>query len=318
MANAVAAAVKSRSYDIAFVFGSAMAQYVEPWPDLPAILDLVDVDSDKWAQYSNRSHGPLSWLWRIESRRLEKCESAFVQAFSNTLICTEAEAQLLRSKVPCEKIAVLQNSLDTDYFQPKTVLVPETIRALQPYAIFTGTMDYFPNIDAVQFFCNQVLPLIRAKVPNLSFVVAGRSPSTEVMRLMAQPGVKITGTLPDIRPYLKGAAVAVAPMRIARGVQNKILEALAMDVPVVASSVAASALPREVAMLLAAESEPTLLAARVAEQVLAPPERSGIRREGIKQYIEALDLASQLERLLSDAIERPTVCVKEDPIEVSV
>ncbi len=316
MAKRIADAIQSRSYDLVFVFGSSMAQYVEPWPHLPRILDLVDVDSDKWTQYSSRSRGPLSWLWKLEGRRLQRYESTLVHAFSNTLVCTEAEAQLLRSKVPNGRIEVLQNWLDMEYYRPETVPVPEKIRSLQPYVIFTGTMDYFPNIDAVQFFCREVLPLIRSQVPKLRFVIAGRNPSAHVMRLAEDPAIEVTGTVADIRPYLRGAAVAIAPMRIARGVQNKILEALAMDVPVVASSVAAAALPQALGLLLAAEAEPRLLAARAVDHLLDPAQRTGIKRAAVKRYIEALDLPSQLEQFVRTAAAEQTTRAREDEVEL--
>jgi sugar transferase (PEP-CTERM/EpsH1 system associated) len=297
MAKRIADAVRSRSYDLVFVFGSTMAQYAEPWTDLPKIVDLVDVDSDKWAQFSNHSFGPLSWLWKLESRRLKSYESILVRTFSNTLVCTDAEAQLLRSVAPHGKISVLQNWLDMSYYRPEATSVPEQIRSLQPYLIFTGTMDYLPNVDAVQFFCHAVMPHIRSRVPKLRFVIAGRNPGREVMRLTADPAVVVTGTVSDIRPYLRGAAVAVAPMRIARGVQNKILEALAMNVPVVASSVAAAALPPELALLLAAETSPKLMADRVSELVVSNVERTSGRRESVMRYTESLDLSAQLEQL---------------------
>jgi sugar transferase (PEP-CTERM/EpsH1 system associated) len=317
MTKRVAEAVHTRSYDLVFVFGSSMAQYAEPWPNLPRILDLVDVDSDKWTQYSSYSRGPLSWLWLLEGRRLGQYESILVRGFSNTLVCTEGEGRLLRSKVKQGTISVMQNSLDMDYFAPETVSLPEKIRSLQPYVIFTGSMDYFPNIDAVEFFCQEILPRIRLSIPNLHFVIAGRNPSPRVKRLETENAVEVTGSLPDIRPYLHGAAVAVAPMRIARGVQNKILEALAMDVPVVASSVAADALPRELAVLLAAESDAESLAARVTGYVLDPPVRTGARRASVKRYIESLELPSQLEGFLRSAVAQSTGA-QQDQVEVAV
>jgi len=316
LARRVAQAVRSRPYDLLFVFGSSMAQYVGAFPHLPRILDLVDVDSDKWVQYCRRSHPPLSWIWGLEGRRLATCESTLVRSFSNTLICTEAEAQLLRLTAPNGKISVLQNSLDMDYYRPETVPVYKDIPRRQPYAIFTGTMDYFPNVDAVQFFCREVFPLIRSQVPKLRFVIAGRNPSAQVKRLAVDSAVEVTGTLSDIRPYLRGAAVAVAPMRIARGVQNKILEALAMDVPVVASSVAAAALPQDIAALVAAGTEPRALATFVADSVLAPPERSGARRTAVKRYIDSLDLPAQFEQFLRDAIITRVARTREDQVEI--
>lgn len=318
MAKRVAEAVKSNLYDLVFVFGSSMAQYAEPWPNLPKILDLVDVDSDKWVQYSNHSRGPLARLWRIEGHRLEICESTLVQVFDNTLVCTEAEAILLRTKAYNGKISVLQNYLDLDYYRPDIVPISEKIRSLQPYVIFTGTMDYFPNIDAVLFFCQAVLPVIRLQVPKLRFVIAGRSPSPQVLRLADDPFVEVTGAVPDIRPYLQGASVAVAPMRIARGVQNKILEALAMDVPVVASAAAAAALPREIALLLASATDPDVLAARVVSYLIDSPQWKGGRRDAVKLYMEGLGLPAQLEHYLREVAADRTLRTRENQVEVAV
>jgi sugar transferase (PEP-CTERM/EpsH1 system associated) len=318
MAKRIKQAVESESYHAAFVFGSSMAHFVEPWPQIPTILDLVDVDSDKWTQYSLQSSKALSWLWRLEGKRLEECESNLVQRLANTLVCTDAEARLLRRKAPIGKISVLQNSLDTEYFQPDRVAIPEEIRNLQPYVIFTGTMDYFPNVDAVQYFVKDVFPVIRSQVPNASFVIAGRSPGPEVRRLAEDPAIHITGAVPDIRPYLQGAAVAVAPMRIARGVQNKILEALAMDVSIVSSAAAANALPPDLAVLLATESEPRPFADRVVAYLLNAPERTGFLRSSIKSYIDNLDLPSQLEQLLRAAVVTGSNTTPDERIEVAV
>jgi sugar transferase (PEP-CTERM/EpsH1 system associated) len=295
-----------------------MAHFVEPWPQIPTILDLVDVDSDKWTQYSLQSLQALSWLWRLEGKRLEECESKLVQKLANTLVCTDAEARLLRCKAPIGKISVLQNSLDTEYFQPHRVGIPEEIRKLQPYVIFTGTMDYFPNVDAVQHFAKDVVPIIRSQVPTARFVIAGRSPGPEVRRLAEDPAIHVTGAVPDIRPYLQAAAVAVAPMRIARGVQNKILEALAMDVSIVSSAAAANALPPDLAVLLATESEPRSFADRVVTYFLNPPKRTGFLRSSIKSYIDNLDLPSQLEQLLRAAVVTTSNAAPDERVEVAV
>jgi glycosyltransferase involved in cell wall biosynthesis len=188
---------------------------------------------------------------------------------------------------------------------------------LQPYVLFTGTMDYLPNIDAVQFFCREVFPLVRSRVPAARFVIAGRNPSADVKRLAMDPAIRVTGSVPDIRPYLRGAAVAVAPMRIARGVQNKILEALAMDVPVVASSLAAAALPNELASPIAAESEPERLADCVVKCLLKDPRKADSKRTYVKRYMDGLDLPGQLERHVSAAAaQRSEAC--EDQVEVAV
>lgn len=301
MARRINSAIQSRSYELVLVFSSTMAQYVEQWPDLPRVLDLVDVDSDKWAQYSSSTRGPLSWLWNLESRRLARYESALVSFFNETLVCTDAEAQLLRSKVGKGKISVLQNWLDLDYYDPDSISVPAEIRSLQPYIVFTGTMDYLPNVDAVQFFCREVLPRIREQMPGVRFVIAGRNPTREVLRLGTDSAVRVTGAVPDIRPYLRGAGAAVAPMRIARGVQTKILEALAIGIPVAASSAAARALPQELRQLLFVADKPAALASRLLTYLQGSCDASTSRRATVMHYFDKLNLADQFEGYLRAA-----------------
>lgn len=302
MARRIRESVRSRSYDLAFVFSSSMAQYTEDWPALPKILDLVDVDSDKWTQYASRTRGLRSWFWTSEGSRLAEYEYAVVNSFSNTLVCTDAEAQLLRSRVPTGNISVLQNWLDVDHYDPSTVEIPAELQALQPYVVFTGSMDYFPNVDAVQFFCREIMPAIHSKLPNLRFVIAGRNPPPAVTRLGTNPLVRVTGTVPDIRPYLRGAAAAVAPIRIARGVQTKILEALAMGTPVVASSAAACALPSQLASLLVVEDESDAFAASLVGLVQGSSSRRLATHAALLSYMESLQLPKLLESFLAEAV----------------
>jgi sugar transferase (PEP-CTERM/EpsH1 system associated) len=317
MRERLAGAVKSRGYDLAFVFGSSMVHFVAPYPELPVILDLVDVDSDKWMQYSQQARGPLRWLWRREARKLEECEAAFVKKCAETFVCTDAEAAFLRRKAAIGKISVLQNSVDLNHYSPGIVPVPAPVVNLQSYVLFTGTMDYFPNVDAVQWFANEIFPLIRKRVPSVGFVIAGRNPTPRVRNLSKLPGIHVTGAVPDIRPYLQGAALVVAPMRIARGVQNKILEALAMDVLVVASSVATNALPRDLKLLVEQESDPRQFAERVISHLIRPAERTFSYHASIKRYIESLELPVQLERAVSAAGSKPeAINVQQEAIAI--
>jgi polysaccharide biosynthesis protein PslH len=302
MTERIAEAVQSRSYDLIFVFSSSMGQYAERWPNLPVILDLVDVDSDKWTQYANSTRGLRSWLWKLESHRLARHEAHLLSRFSKSLVCTEAEAQLLRSRAPEGEIGVLQNWLDTEYYRPESVSVSAEISALQPYVVFTGSMDYFPNVGAVRFFCREVFPVLRSQVPDLKFVIVGRNPIAEVKRLGANSDVCITGTVPDVRPYLRAASAAVAPMHIARGVQNKILEALAMGLPVVASSMAAAALPRELASLLRVADEPEDIVYQLLRCLEEPNDGRAERRQSVVSYVATLDLAGQLEDFVQSAV----------------
>ena len=301
MSKEIDSALRSGLYDRIVVFSSSMGKYVDAAENIPRILDLVDVDSDKWRQYAKQSAWPWSWLWRREAKLLGNYESSLVRDFSTTVVCTAAEAQLLRAKAPTGRIEVLQNFLEVDAYDPARGLIPDSLRAWQPYLIFSGSMDYRPNIDAVKFFCADVFPLIHREVPEAHLVIAGRNPDRSVLALQADSAVHVTGSVSDIRPYLWGAAAAVAPMRIARGVQNKILEALASGIPVVSSSGAASALPQTLRNLLIVADTPQAISAATINLLRHGSEiASQDLRETLRTHIDHLDLRSQLERLIAD------------------
>lgn len=221
--------------DACVVFSSSMAQYADGL-GLPMLVDLVDVDSAKWAQYADRHSWPLSALYRREAVRLLHYERDIALRARRTFLVTARETLLFDSLAPeCTgRVEALCNGVDADYYQPAD-------SRLSPFAtgekavVFTGAMDYWPNVDAVLWFAHDMLPRLRVDWPALRFHVVGRNPVPEV-RALAGDGVAVSGTVPDVRPYLQHAAVVVAPMRLARGVQNKVLEAMAMACPVVAAS----------------------------------------------------------------------------------
>ena len=304
MSREIDSALRSGLYDRIVVFSSSMAKYAEASGNIPRILDLVDVDSDKWLQYANNSSWPWSWLWRREANLLGMYESSLVRDFSTTVVCTAAEAKLLRAKAPTGRIEVLQNFLDAHAYNPARGTIPDSIRAWQPYLVFSGSMDYRPNIDAVKFFCKDVFPLIRREVPEARLVIAGRNPHRSVLALQADSAVLVTGSVSDMRPYLWGAAAAIAPMRIARGVQNKILEALASGIPVVSSSTAAAALPQALSNLLTVADTPQAIAAATIRLLRNRSDTtSQDLRTTLKTYIDHLDLRSQLHRIVADPTE---------------
>jgi sugar transferase (PEP-CTERM/EpsH1 system associated) len=225
------------------VFSSPMAQYVKAYRDARRIADLVDVDSDKWMQLSSRQRWPLSAIYRREAKQLLRYERAIAREFDATTFVSEAEAEMFRRLAPdcSSKISHFNNGVDCDYFSPARDY-PNPYASDERVIVFTGAMDYWPNIDAVSWFARKAFPAIRRRLPEAKFYIAGANPGRGVTRLSALPGVVVTGKVEDMRPYLKHADVAIAPMRVARGVQNKILEAMAMEKPVVASAEAASAL----------------------------------------------------------------------------
>ena len=305
MARRINSGLRSVCYDRIVVFSSSMAPYVEGVASIPKVLDLVDVDSDKWRQYADHSSFLLSWLWRREARLMGMYEARLVRSFSATLVCTDAEAQLLRSIAHEGQIGVVQNFVDVDRFDPGLGSVPNGVRRLQPYLIFSGSMDYRPNIDAALFFYREVFPLIRRKLPEIRLVIAGRNPDRSVVALGVDPAVKVTGSVRDMRPYLWGAAAAVVPLRIARGVQNKILEALASGIPVVSTTVAAMALPEEIRCLIAIADKPEDISACVVRWLEKGPRLTSEHlRATLKNYFDNLNLHSQLERILAAAEPR--------------
>jgi sugar transferase (PEP-CTERM/EpsH1 system associated) len=238
----VKAGLAAGRYEAVFVYSSAMAPYVMEAPRSPAgqvrVLDLVDVDSQKFAAYAAAPSGPLGGVMgRVHAREagaLLALERAAAAAFDRTFLVSEAEAALFRSLAPevAGKVAALENGVDASRFDP-TEAFPNPFTHPGPHIVFTGAMGYRPNVEAVTWFADAVMPRLAARAP--AFHIVGANPAPAVRALASRPGVFVTGTVPDVRPYLARADVAVAPLQIARGIQNKVLEAMAMAVPVVAT-----------------------------------------------------------------------------------
>ncbi len=217
--------------DRALIFSSAMAQYVlgKSARRLVRVADYVDVDSDKWRQYGESRRWPMSWLYRREGRRLLGFERAAAACFDQVIFVSAAEAGLFQGLAPevADRVSAVENGVDTEYFR-SDVPVDNPYSPTERALVFTGAMNYWANVDAVQWFAATVLPLVREQVPECRFYIVGSRPADAVRRLAKLPGVVVTGAVPDVRPWLAHAAAAVAPLRIARGVQNKVLEAMAM------------------------------------------------------------------------------------------
>ena len=225
----------------ALVFSSPMAQYVISRPELNILMDFVDVDSAKWSQYAKSLDWPLSRIYTREGRRLLDYERRVASRASCAFFVTEAERALFLKSAPecAAKVKVLGNGVDAEYFSPQPG-IPSPYPDGELALVFTGTMDYRPNVDAVRWFATEVLPQLRTNRPHLRFYIVGMRP-TAAVRALDGDGVVVTGSVPDVRPYLQHAALAVAPLRIARGIQNKVLEAMAMARPVVVAQECADA-----------------------------------------------------------------------------
>ncbi len=238
----IRATCAKENIDAAMIFSSAMAQYNKEVPAESTLQVFDDVDSAKWTQYSSHHHWPMSWLYRREGRLLLEFERAAAAHAARTFFVTESEAVLFCGMAPecAERIGVVPNGVDSVFFSPVHTL-PSPFAEGERTVVFTGAMDYWPNIDGVEWFVKEVLPRLRTAWPSLRFHIVGRSPAASI-RALASADIKVSGTVPDVRPYLKHADVVVAPLRLARGIQNKILEAMAMGKAVVASNACAGAL----------------------------------------------------------------------------
>lgn len=224
----------------AFVFCSAMFPYAERnLGKLQVLVDMVDVDSEKWRAYALSAPWPLNVIYEREHRRVLALERRAFAASDCALFVSKAEEDCFRelAKGVSGRLAHVENGVDLDRLNPRHVF-QSPFQLGSSAIVFTGAMDYRPNIDAVVWFAQEVFPTVRSKHPRAEFWVVGANPAPAVRRLSAQPGVNVTGRVSDIRPYLSNAACAVAPLRIARGVQNKVLEAMAMGKAVVATPAA--------------------------------------------------------------------------------
>lgn len=221
----------------ALAYSSPMAQYLLPHTSLlkQSVIDLVDIDSDKWAQYAQKKPWPLSMLYRIEARRLFSYEAHITEKFHRSFFVSSTEALHFRDMLPAfaDKVSYYNNGVDTEYFKPDNYTAPFSGKS--SVLVFTGAMDYWPNVDAVTWFAKKILPALQADI-DVQFYIVGSKPNKAVQALAQLPGVVVTGRVEDVRPYIAHASAVVAPMRIARGVQNKVLEGLAMDRVVVTSS----------------------------------------------------------------------------------
>jgi sugar transferase (PEP-CTERM/EpsH1 system associated) len=265
---------------------SPMAEYlrrasVNPLPygrnrHVSYIMDLVDVDSDKWEQYAKRHSAPMKWVYNLESRLLHRYERSITGWFDAVVLVSEAEANVFRHRVGCQhKIRAVGNGVDLAYFHPAD---KKTVRANSRIS-FCGAMNYLPNVDAVCWFAREVLPRIREKLGEVEFWIIGGAAGDEVRALGNLPGVRVTGRVDDVRPFVWDSDLAVAPIRIARGIQNKVLEAMAMGVSTLVSPQAFEGLEAETGReLTVSPAEPDEFAAVAIELLRDPQRRHDIAR----------------------------------------
>jgi polysaccharide biosynthesis protein PslH len=233
LASRVRALLARQRFELIFVHCSSVAQYVEHVQNIPKILDFGDMDSQKWLEYAHYKPFPLSAGYWIEAKKLEREERRLARRFDLCTATTRAEWETLEGYRTGVVTDWFPNGVDNDYFAPSGVKYDaDTI-------CFVGRMDYYPNQECMFDFCANILPHIQARRSDTKLLIVGADPTPAIMKLGGLKGVTVTGSVPDVRPYLERSALMVAPLNIARGTQNKILEAMASGVPVVTSGVAA-------------------------------------------------------------------------------
>lgn len=307
LAQRITQRLSTERLDAILVTSSAVAEYVLHVPDIPRVIDFIDVDSEKWRLYAQHHSFPLSVIYQLEAERLAKYEEQTARVFEHSILISEEERRLFQERVNGRPVSVISNGVDLEYFSPSGI---DSQLPSQPTLVFTGAMDYFPNVDAVRYFCQVVFPLVRDLVPNALFYIVGRNPTRQVKELSNQPNVVVTGTVPDVRPYLAQATVAVAPFRLARGVQNKVLEAMAMGLPVIGTTEAFKGIAATEQDGIRIADDPRSFAQHVTDFL-----QGGVRlrRQAARQarcYVERHhqwhDQGAKLERLLEEVVWRDT------------
>lgn len=310
--------IKKQAIERVLVFSSAMAQFVTKAGQTRRIIDFVDIDSDKWRQYAAKKSWPMSWLYRRESRALLDYERQVAREFDASLFVSQAEADLFKQLAPesTARIGFFNNGVDTEYFSPAHEY-PNPYPADEAAIVFTGAMDYWPNIDAVQWFAREILPTVLASNPDARFYIVGSRPTPEVQTLASLTGIRVTGSVPDIRPYLAHARIAVAPLRVARGIQNKVLEAMAMAKPVVASPQALEGIAANIGeeALLARDSNEFI--ATVSNLLQHPPNNLGqaARARVLADYTWEHNL-ERVDELLSPEVTLHITATASQPIKL--
>lgn len=291
LAERIREKLSTTKYDLIFVYCSSVAQYVEHVTSVPKILDFGDMDSQKWLSYGTFKRFPLSMGYFIEGLKLQFEEARLARAFDCCLATTAAEIRTLEGYLTGCDTGWYANGVDAERFAPSDAPYdPDMI-------CFIGRMDYYPNQKAMIDFCRDVLPLVQKARPSAKLTIVGAEPSKEVRALERHRGVTVTGSVPEVQPYVHQAALTVAPLTIARGTQNKILESLAMGVPVVCSGLAAGgvdAVPEE--HLLVAD-RPEAYADQILRLLQDPDARRRFAEAGRARVLTHHDWNRSMEKL---------------------
>ncbi len=291
LARRIDAHLQSKRWDLVFVHCSSVAQYVASVTGVPKILDFGDMDSQKWLEYANYKPFPLSMGYRLEGSKMLAAEKRLARQFDLCTATTRAEWETLDGYGTGADTDWFPNGVDAGFFCP--VDEPYDAQTIS----FIGRMDYYPNQECMSRFCEQVWPLLRQQRPAMQLLIVGADPSPAMRKLGELPGVTVTGSVPDVRPFIRKSALMVAPLNIARGTQNKILEAMAMGVPVVTSTIAAGGVDAQSEEHFLVADTPQDYAQAVLRIVDNPQERSRLAVAGRQRMLTNHAWTGSMQRL---------------------
>jgi sugar transferase (PEP-CTERM/EpsH1 system associated) len=296
-------AVDAHRPDVVLAYCSGMARLAlePPLADIPFVLDMVDVDSEKWKMLGTTARRPARWVYAREAACLAAFEAAASSKARAVIVVNERERQSLLRLAPRANVQVIPNGIALDEFLPPGA--PSEERRVT----FCGVMNYAPNEEAALWMARDVWPLVRAGVPDATLSIVGASPTPAVQKLAADPSIEVTGTVPEVKPYLWRSAVGVAPLKLARGVQNKVLEAVAAGLPAVVTPAVHAGLPVEMLGAVRMADTAARFAAEVIDLLGRPPaERRAIARRANLQALTWPDRLAPVVSLLESARSHST------------
>jgi polysaccharide biosynthesis protein PslH len=280
-----------RPPDVVFSYCSGMARFAmsKPLDRFPFVLDFVDVDSQKWRDLARTTPAPMSWIYRREASTLGAFEAQAARRAKAALVVNQREAHLARELSPDANVQVISNGVEVDHLRPPT---PPSGK---PRIVFCGVMNYAPNVEGISWFVREVWPRVRASRPDATLAIVGQAPTAGVLALGADPSITVTGTVDDVREWLWDGAVAIAPLHVARGLQNKALEAIAAGLPIVLTDAVAGGLPPVAAQASFVANTPIEFADKVLAVLSLPAEER--RAIALSCDLSSLSWARTLEPL---------------------
>jgi sugar transferase (PEP-CTERM/EpsH1 system associated) len=273
--------------DAVLIFSGVMGRFVKGLlpAHVPVMFDAEDVDSEKWRTYAQSKSWPLSWLYKREANKLLAYEREMAASTQVSIFVSAEEAALFKRLAPesAEKVHYRTQGVDSAYFDPK-LSYENPYEEGQKVLVFTGAMDYWPNVEAVNWYCEHVLPAVREVEPKFLFCIVVMKPTNEVKQLGKLPCVRVTGGVPDVRPYLKYALAACLPLQLARGIQNKALEAMSMTLPVLATQDALVGIVDHPGVLSVVANEAQAMIAATLELLDSPRQCNAAGRDCVLEY----------------------------------